>query len=357
MRAAPLLDLRVTHPFYADLRCGDLVIAPTAATAALMRRLAVTCKTFPDHASLYAGLDPTGTAVAAAAAPIALEFELRSRGPGFALITDLAALDAQVAPVFTNQGVAAANPLNLRLTTRTATSTETLMASTPSASESFVLAGKPLPGTAVADFKVTGAGKVAAVSADLRLVSVDTSGIAAGTPFEISYPVRPERTRGSVAAVSLALDKGLLSPAAGPQAFVVPFAAAAARWGYYVVMDFAGDISTLRVVDATPGNGPRAVTFGDAGRVDLAQAPEASDAVGLDLLRRNPGRRVVRLLSDAAVPAREVPLRQLELRLADTRLLGALANPRPDRLVLLRTAPPPAPAATVLYDVLLLLTN
>jgi len=319
MRAAPLLDLRVTHPFYADLRCGDLVIAPTAATEALMRRLAVTCKTFPDHASLYAGLDPTGTAVAAAAAPIALEFELRSRGPGFALITDLAALDAQVAPVFTNQGVAAANPLNLRLTTRTAQGSETLVASAPSASEAFVLAGKPLPGTAVGDFKVAGAGKVA--------------------------------------AVSLALDKGLLSPAASPQAFVVPFAAAAARWAYYVVMDFAGDISTLRIVDATPGNGPRAVTFGDAGRVDLAQTPDPGDAVGVDLLRRNPGRRVIRLLSDAAVPAREVPLRQLELRLADTRLLGALANPRPDRLVSLRTAPPPAPAATVLYDVLFLLTN
>jgi hypothetical protein len=357
MRAAPLLDLRVTHPFYADLRCGDLVIAPTAATEALMRRLAVTCKTFPDHASLYAGLDPTGTAVASAAAPIALEFELRPRGSGFALITDLAALDAQVAPVFTNQGVAAANPLNLRLTTRTAQGAETLTASAPSASETFVLAGKPLPGTAAADFKVVGAGKVAAVSADLRQVSVDTSGVAAGTLFQLSYPVRPERSRGTLATVSLALDKGLLSPAATPQAFVVPFASAAQRWAYYVVMDFAGDIATLRIVDATPGNGPRAVTFGDAGRVDLAQAPDPGDAVGLDLLRRNPGRRVVRLLSDAAVLAREVPLRQLELRLADTRLLGALANPRPDRLVSLRTAPLPAPAATVLYDVLMLLAN
>jgi hypothetical protein len=122
-------------------------------------------------------------------------------------------------------------------------------------------------------------------------------------------------------------------------------------------MDFAGDIATLRIVDATPGNGPRAATFGDAGRVDLTQSPDPDDAVGLDLLRRNPGRRVVRLLSDAAVPARETPLRQLELRLADTRLLGALANPRPDRFVALRTAPAPAPAATVLYDVLMLLAN
>jgi hypothetical protein len=212
-----------------------------------------------------------------------------------------------------------------------------------------------LAGATAADFKVVGAGTVAAVSADLRRVSVDTAALVAGTPFQISYPVRPPRSRDAVAEVSLALDKALLSPAASPRAFVIPFTAAAARWAYYVVMDFAGDISTLRVVDATPGNGPRAVSFGDAGRVDLAQAPDPNDAVGTDLLRRNPGRRVVRLLSDAAVPAREAPLRQLELRLGDTRLLSPLANPRPDRFVSLKIAP--APAAIVLYDVLMLLAN
>src|SRR5689334_22110859 len=60
MPAAPLLDLRVTHPFYADLRCGDLVIEPSAATEALMRRLRLTCKSFPDHVSLYAELTANG---------------------------------------------------------------------------------------------------------------------------------------------------------------------------------------------------------------------------------------------------------------------------------------------------------
>src|SRR5512144_1868412 len=94
MRAAPLLDLRVTHPFYADLRCGDLMIEPSDATEALMRRLRLTCKTFPDHVSLYAELTQNGGAFAAAAAPVSLEFILRPRGTEFTLITDLSGIAA-----------------------------------------------------------------------------------------------------------------------------------------------------------------------------------------------------------------------------------------------------------------------
>src|SRR5262249_50750842 len=140
MSAAPLLDLRVTHPFYTDLRCGDFTIAPSAGTEALMRRLRLTCKAFPDHVSLYAERREGGGAFAAAAAPVSLDFVLRPRGAEFAVITDLAAIGAQLAPLFTNAGVAAADPLNLRLTTRTARVSETLAVRTPSANEAFVLA-------------------------------------------------------------------------------------------------------------------------------------------------------------------------------------------------------------------------
>jgi hypothetical protein len=157
--------------------------------------------------------------------------------------------------------------------------------------------------------------------------------------------------------VSLALDAALLSPAAAPRTFVVALDSAASHWAYYIVMDFLGDISTLRIVDAMPGNGPRRVSFADTGRVDLTQGPDTSDPVGQDLIRRNPRRRVLRLLSDAPVPVREIPLGQLELHLADARLIAALPNPRLDQLVSLRTAPAPAPARTVRYHVLMLLSN
>jgi hypothetical protein len=357
MPAAPLLDLRITHPFYADLRCGDLMIEPSTATAALMRRLRLTCKAFPDHVSLYAELTPNGGAFAAAAAPVSLDFMLRPRGTEFTLITDLSGIAAQSAPVFTNTGVAPADAVSLRLTTRTARTTEILTVSAPSSSEAFVLASAPLAGTTAADVAVTGAGAVSNISADLRRISLNTSGLTAGATFRISYPVRPSKPSGAVAEVSLALDATLLAPAASPRAFIVPFAAAAAPWAYYVLTDSPADMSTLRIVDATPGNGPRRISFADSGRVDLTKTPDSFDAVAQDLIRRYPGRRVLRLVSDADVAAREVPLAQLELHLADARLIASLPNPRPDSFVLLRTAPSPAAARIVHYSVLNLLSN
>ena len=71
-------------------------------------------------------------------------------------------------------------------------------------------------------------------------------------------------------------------------------------------------MSTLRIVDATPGNGPRRVSFADTGRVELSKTPDSLDAVAQDLIRRYPGRRVLRLLSDADVVASEHPLAQLD---------------------------------------------
>jgi hypothetical protein len=188
MPAAPLLDLRVTHPFYADLRCSDLMIEPSAVTEALMRRLRLTCKAFSDHVSLYAELTSGGGAFAAAAAPVSLDFVLRARGAEFTLITDLSGVAAQSAPVFTNSGVAAADPLNLRLTTRTARATDTLTVSAPSSGETFVLAAAPLAGTTAADLAVTGAGAVGSITADRRRVTVNTSGLAAGATFKVSGP-------------------------------------------------------------------------------------------------------------------------------------------------------------------------
>ena len=357
MPAAPLLDLRVTHPFYADLRCSDLMIEPSAVTEALMRRLRLTCKAFSDRVRLYAELTPGGGAFAAAAAPLSLDFVLRARGTEFTLITDLSGVAAQSAPLFTNSGVAAADPLNLRLTTRTARATDTLTVSAPSSSEAFVLAAAPLAGTTAADVTVTGAGAVGNIAADLRRVTVNTSGLAAGATFRISYPVRPARPSGALAEVSLALDAALLAPTASPRAFVVPFTAATAPWAYYVLTDSQADMSTLRIVDATPGNGPRRVSFADSGRVELNKTPDSFDSVAQDLIRRYPGGRVLRLLSDADVAASEVALAQLELHLADARLIASLPNPRPDSLVSLRTAPAPASAKIVHYSVLNLLSN
>jgi len=357
MPAAALFDLRITHPFYTDTRCGDLSIAATPDTDALMRRLKLTPKIFADHVSVYAGLTGRGTAVAAAAAPVSLGFVLRLNRGEFPLITDLSSLSAQIAPLFTNAGVATADTMNLRLTTRTASTTQTLVSVASSAAETFALPASALPGAVPAEVSVSGAGAVKAVSPDGRAVTIDTSGIAKGASFQITYPVRPTRPPETLAEVALTLDAGLLTPAALPRGFIIPFAADASFWAYYVVMNFGGDISTLRIVDATPGNAPRAISFADNRRTDLSQTPDTGDAAGQDLLRRNPGRRVIRFLSDAAVPAREIPLSQLELHLGDVKLAGNLSNPQPGHFVALRNVPAPASNGPVLYQVLTLLSN
>src|ERR1700760_3064719 len=235
MPAAALFDLRITHPFYTDTRCGDLSIAATPDTNALMRRLKLTSKIFVDHISVYAGLTGGGTAAAAAAAPVSLGFVLRLNRGEFPLITDLSSLSAQIAPLFTNADVVMADTMNLRLTTRTADTSQTLVSVAPSAAEAFTLVASALPATAPAGVSVSGAGAVKTVSPDGRTVTIDTSGIRKGASFQITYPVRPLRPPGTLAEVALILDAGLLTPAAAPRGFIIPFAASASFWAYYVV--------------------------------------------------------------------------------------------------------------------------
>ena len=161
-----------------------------------------------------------------------------------------------------------------------------------------------------------------------------------------------------MAEVELALDATALQPPdAGPRSFVISFAARAVRWCYYLVTDYTGDITTLTLVDATPGNGARRVEFAAGGPTDLSASPDASDTVALDLAKQNPGRRVLRFLSKAAVACTQTPLRALELRLGDTRVIGSVPNPTPSNIAALATVPPPAAQETVLYHVLRLIAN
>lgn len=361
MQVKPLLDLRVTHPFYDDQRCADIVLAPTEVTATLMRRLNVTCRQFPDHVSLYAVLDSQGKSVAAAAAPLALSFYISPRDETFALITDLTQVDAQAAPLFTSVNVAVADPLPLRLTSRSLTATKSFSVATRAATEWFVLSGRPQPGVSAAAFTVTGTGfSLGFVSYDAvsNRIAVNTSMGAPGRHFDVAYPVLPSRPQDVLAEVELALDAAALQPpVAGPRSFVVSFAARALRWCYYLVADYAGDITTLTLVDATPGAGARRVEFDAGGPTDLSANPDASDSVALNLAKQNPGRRVLRFLSKAPVACTQTPLRALELRLDGTRVIGSVPNPAASNIAALATAPPPAARETVLYHVLRLIAN
>ena len=355
MPSAPLFDVRVTHDYYADLRCGDFAIVPAAATTAAMARLRLTCKSFADRIRVYAELNAAGDIIAAGAAPLSLDFALQPRNAAYAAITKLSDFAQQAAPLFTNDGAVATDPMPLRLTTRRAQATESLVVSTPANAEPFTLAGTPLDGVTAADFTVSGVGAVKSVSTGPKRITVDTSALARDTAFQITYPVRAATSRGALADIALTLDAALLTPIPAPRSFVVPLTSANNRWAYYVVTDFSGDLSTLSVIDASPGNGPRAITIADAGRAELTAATVGTDKVASDLIGRYPGRRVMRLLSDAPVLTRDTPLGELELR-TNTALMTRLPNPPTDRLALLQPDAA-SPRLMVRYQVLSLLTN
>ncbi|MCU0837345.1 MAG: hypothetical protein MUE49_01320 [Rhodospirillales bacterium] len=363
-QVAPLFDLRVTHAFYTDGRCADFAIEPTAAASATMRGLRLICKPAGDQIRVFAGLNPAGQPFASLASPPTLEFLLRLRSPNLPLFTELGDVDGKAAPVFTNSGVAVADPLSLRLIDRPSRAAETLTVQRPDADETFVLAGRPRPDSTLADLAVAAGGAVTGIKAydpARRQIRVDSRAAAAGEAFSLSYPVLPPRRPDVFADVAIVVDDALLqaSLAAGrPRRFQIPFAAKAVSWCYYLVTTLPTPLAQLRIVDASPGNGAPRIVFGDGGRREVSAQPDAGDAVALDLARRHGGRRIIRFVSDAPVPCRQSPVKNLELHAGANRLFAALPNPGLHNFAALRVAGPSAtPAREVLYEVVTVIAD
>ena len=102
---------------------------------------------------------------------------------------------------------------------------------------------------------------------------------------------------------------------------------ASARWCFHLVTDLSNPVAEWQIVRAADarGGGP---SFAAAGRTELTMA-EPGDPIGSALRAANPGRRVIRFLSDTAQPASEAAVAGLELRLGANRLLAALPTPAP----------------------------
>jgi hypothetical protein len=372
MLFAPILDLCVTHPYYDDGRSNDFTIEPTARTVSRLAGLKLFWKQRAGQLSVFAGLNGQGRPIIPLSSAETLGFVLRLRGRDFRSFTDLDSFDALPAPLFTDGGTdggpdggtGSANPLALRLTTRTATRQVASTVMLPGPGEGFLLSDPPLARTGTADIGIEPAGavgEVKSVDAAGKRVTIDTSKAATGTPFTITYPVAPGRGRDVLAEVRLTIDDTLLRSSlesGAPRVFQVPFAAAAARWCFYLVTDRADATDTFVIVEATPGDEPRRVVFSDAGRADLTRQPDAADQVATDLQRRNPGKRILRFLSDGRVACRKTTIKNLELQVGGSRLFASLPNPSPGRSTLLPAADPGADQpATVFYEAVTLVTN
>lgn len=104
MKYIVLLELGLTHPFYADRGCPDFAIEPSDESTALLRNHR--CLLRPHATGLRVILPVDGARQPFLALPVdtPLRFHLTLQSDVFALFTDLTAIRSKPAPVFTSEG-------------------------------------------------------------------------------------------------------------------------------------------------------------------------------------------------------------------------------------------------------------
>jgi hypothetical protein len=116
VKHAAILDLRVTHSFYTDGKCPDLAIEPSAETARLLGNHRCVVGSSPSGVRVHTALDPsTGQPFLSLPPNAVLRFHLQLQNGDFGLFTNLDAVNALSAPLFTNAAPAAGNPGELTL--------------------------------------------------------------------------------------------------------------------------------------------------------------------------------------------------------------------------------------------------
>lgn len=314
MPIKPLVELRVEHPYYASGVAGDVQMVPDAATAQRLRGLRLLARPSPGGLTLYGELGDDGTPVIAIPEQT-LRFDLLRLSPEVEAASDLSAL--LPGTVF----VAAGTGKPMKAVVREVRAAETV--AKPEGTATVVLAGRPLAGSGADAFHVAsprGVGVAGYDAAGNRLSLTGPAGEVA-----LDYPVAPPSTPGVLAGIEVAIGPDD-DAAAEPRRFTVRLKAAAARWCYHLVTDLPDPLADWRIAHPA-GDGP-AANFGDGGRAELA-AGDAGDPFGSDLHRRSAPLRVLRFVSDAAIPCSEIRARRISLFAGDRQLIAALPNPSP----------------------------
>lgn len=114
----PLLELAITHPYLGGDGLPGTVVVPDPATAARLRGLRLVAKPMGRSFTVFGAFDAAGALPVTPGAPIALRFEIADPGAEIAAASDGAAVAA--APLYTDEGVPAGAPQQLRATPRPA---------------------------------------------------------------------------------------------------------------------------------------------------------------------------------------------------------------------------------------------
>jgi len=322
----PLLEVRVEHPFYETGLCAGARIVPSAAASARIQACRLLTRTSPGRLVLVADFTQSGeTRVALPDALLRCSVELE---PSILAATDLSSLPE--GSLFTDAG--AGKPM--KATVPEVRSAEQL--AKPDGNSAIVLSGRPKAGAKAADFGVIEPSSVSVKGYDPGSGSVTLAGPAAAVTLD--YPVAPRTVPGAIAEVEVAISAALAAKAAAgkPASLRVVLAAAAAPWCYHLVTDLPNPLAEWKIAHA-PADGP-AADFGAAGSAEI-KAADPTDPFGSDLLARSAPLRVLRFVSDQAVPCTEKRARRMSLSAGDRQLFPALPNPSPAGVRLLKGKP------------------
>src|SRR5262245_10675987 len=115
MKFLPLIDLRLSHEYYADRQCSDFLIEPTSCTKQLLDNHRWILKTTIDGIRVIVAANDDNTPFISLRPGLTLTFHLQLRNPDFALFTDLTQLARAALPIYTNDDIGADSPVPLAL--------------------------------------------------------------------------------------------------------------------------------------------------------------------------------------------------------------------------------------------------
>jgi hypothetical protein len=324
MKYIPLLNLEVTHTYYADGHCRDFRIEATPATQRLLDKYRCILRTRPDGARVFVAVAADGTPFISLPEGMTFAFQLWLQNAEFALFTDLTPLSGLAAPLYTNGQTVGPDPVALDLVSRQAWSTEHFTVHQPSEEEPFILAGRPLDRVPITDFHLDWPGANQAVhparyDATSKMVTVDSSATQAGDSFTLRYPVMPQQTRGVFADVEIAYVDATPTIPNGPRTFTINFQARQARWKYYLVTNRTN--TTFEIADKAK-QAPLVFETGTE-----LQEPDPSDTVALTLAEQYPDMQKLCFVSQDTIPCQQSARKSIHLLVDGNPAGNALPSP------------------------------
>ena len=333
MKFLTLFTLRIRHTYYADARCRDFQIQPTAGTERFLRNLRYILKPLPDGIQVVTPLDDKGESLISMPAGARFGFRLRLTNPDLPLFTEISGITQKSAPLFTNEGLKlnnsgslgtgpGSNAIALTLSERTKSDTELFLLHKNESSARFVLAGRPLDGIAGGQFTLQG------LDGDPKLtynpgnkeIAVNVAAAPKDRVFSVSYPVKPRLARGVFAEVEIHNNESMPKLGEAQPEFQIRFEAKKAKWIYYFVTDLS------------PTRGAFAITSDPScATLKFSAVPaEDSDTLAKALETQYPtdaGFSLNRFVSDQPLSCQERAIKGLHLKQADQTIFEVLPNP------------------------------